>query len=447
MRLWHSFSFIIVLALLSACGVSTQGPQKIIPEQYVVQNMDRYYPSESPMRKQQPANEAEALSQLDDSLGAMHGQPQPQQPTPDTPPAPIEVSPFETPPDTIKVGLLLPLSGDSESIGKALQNAAELALFDISSKAARPISLMPFDTKGTTEGAMEATYLAIDGGAHVLLGPLFSHTTRAVLPIARANNMQVFSLSNNSDLAGSGAYALGFMPQQQIHRVLDFAHDRGIERFSALLPDNGYGIVASQQMEATLRQLGEDPVAREWYSGANVGLSKSITRVLAPVEATPEYARVEKSEGLLIPEGGRMLLSIIARLTRAGVDSSAFRFLGSGEWDDEAIAKEKDLIGSWFATSPPHQRRLFEENFRQVFGYKPVRVSSLAYDGVALITILAQAQDAGMFSHSRITNSQGFLGVNGVFRLRSDGLAERALAVIEITEDGFEIIDPAPTRF
>lgn len=80
MRLWHSFSFIIVLALLSACGVSTQGPQKIIPEQYVVQNMDRYYPSESPMRKQQPANEAEALSQLDDSLGAMHGQPQPQQP-------------------------------------------------------------------------------------------------------------------------------------------------------------------------------------------------------------------------------------------------------------------------------------------------------------------------------------------------------------------------------
>jgi hypothetical protein len=46
-----------------------------------------------------------------------------------------------------------------------------------------------------------------------------------------------------------------------------------------------------------------------------------------------------------------------------------------------------------------------------------------------------------------ITDPEGFAGVNGIFRLRSDGRIDRALAVMEVTADGFRVLDPAPRRF
>ena len=42
---------------------------------------------------------------------------------------------------------------------------------------------------------------------------------------------------------------------------------------------------------------------------------------------------------------------------------------------------------------------------------------------------------------------QGFAGMDGNFRFRPDGTAERALAVIEVQRDAFRTISPAASRF
>jgi len=60
----------------------------------------------------------------------------------------------------------------------------------------------------------------------------------------------------------------------------------------------------------------------------------------------------------------------------------------------------------------------------------------------------AQGRDAATrFSTEALTLPSGFSGIQGIFRLRPDGLSERGLAVMEIDGAGVRVIDPAPASF
>src|SRR5258708_35122958 len=82
----------------------------------------------------------------------------------------------------VQVALLLPLSGPSAGIGRAMLDAAQLALFDI---ADEHFTLLPRDTEGTPEGASRAASAAIAGGAELILGPLLSAEGAAGQPGGR----------------------------------------------------------------------------------------------------------------------------------------------------------------------------------------------------------------------------------------------------------------------
>jgi len=73
--------------------------------------------------------------------------------------------------DTVRVGLLLPLSGANAKLGKAMLNAAQMAVFDFADKR---FELLTHDTKGTPSGAVRAATIAIGDGASMILGPLLS---------------------------------------------------------------------------------------------------------------------------------------------------------------------------------------------------------------------------------------------------------------------------------
>jgi len=53
----------------------------------------------------------------------------------------------------------------------------------------------------------------------------------------------------------------------------------------------------------------------------------------------------------------------------------------------------------------------------------------------------------GTFDVTSLTDPAGFSGIDGVFRLGRDGVAERALAVWRVAAQSFQVIDPAPGAF
>jgi branched-chain amino acid transport system substrate-binding protein len=127
-------------------------------------------------------------------------------------------------PPEVKVGLLLPLSGPAEPLGRDMLDAAQMALFDVGDNK---LVLLPRDTAGTG-GAREAAAQVISEGAEVILGPLFGPDVAAVSPLAAQANIRVLAFSNDASVATEGTYLLGFRPEEQVQRVVGYALSSGM---------------------------------------------------------------------------------------------------------------------------------------------------------------------------------------------------------------------------
>ena len=366
--------------------------------------------------------------------------------------APVKAAPNGTQ-GAVKVGLLLPLSGPGANVGSEMLNAAQIALFDLGEER---FTLLPRDTKGSPAEAAEAARRLVGEGAKLILGPLFATEVDATAPVARAANVNLLAFSNDWQRAGNGTYILGFVPADQVARIVGYARLRGLTRIAALAPRNPYGDAVIAALHDSAQRQGIAVVREERYTADNADLAGAVARLggapaaAAPgTPAAPAPAAVPGGafDALLIADGGDRLKAIAPLLAANRIDPAKVRLLGTGLWDDPGVVRLPGIAGAWFAAPAPQARADFEGRFEGLYHHRPARLATLAYDATALAAVLARLPSATSFDTVSLTNPSGFAGVDGIFRLRGDGLVERGLAVIEIAPGGPRVIDQAPSSF
>jgi len=379
--------------------------------------------------------------------------------------------------DRQRVALLLPLSGDNAGLGRAMLRAAQLALFDLADER---FEIVVRDTESTAEGGETAAREAVDAGANLILGPVFSDAVRAATPVARAARVPVLAFSNNRRVAQSGVYVLGHMPGPQVERVVGFASSRGLERFAALLPDNGYGEIVARSLREATRRTGTQLAAQRRFEPGATDVSRPVKRLsryperkadleeriaeLEERDSDAAEATLEKLErmdalgeapfdAILVPVGGRTLKAVAPMLSYYDVDPSEVQYLGTSTWADPSLGTEPALVGGWFAAPSPEGWQRFAEKYSEAFGEAPPRLASLAYDATALAAVLPrqvsedEATAPTVYSADTLTQRSGFAGVDGLFRLTPDGVVERRYAVMEMRRNELKVLDPAPDSF
>ena len=345
---------------------------------------------------------------------------------------------------TVRVGLLLPLTGRSAALGKNLQDAATIALFDKYARLSTAqqkvrVELLPKDTGDTPEQAREAMQAALDDGAELIIGPLFGNATEAVAPMALAEGISVISFSNNAALARPGVYIYGFRPEEQAARVVGYALRQGKTRIAALVPEGATGDIVLKGARETMAKAGLALTAEVKYTPQGTGMDVALEKLV------PEGTAVN-FDALLLPEGGPVLATLLRTLQTRGVTSENVQLLGTGFWDEPTLLRRVNLQGAWLASSPPQSTAQFEQRFMATYNYTPQRISSLAYDAVALAVTLATS--GRPFDAPNLSQSAGFTGpANGVFRLRGNGNTERALAVLQVDGANLVTIDAPPAGF
>ena len=372
-------------------------------------------------------------------------------------------------PDVPRVAILLPLSGPNAPIGEAMLNAAQLALFQF---ADRRFELLPQDTRGTPEGAADAAQLAISDGASLILGPLLSAEVEAITPAAQAAGVRVLAFTNDRRVARDGIYVMGFRPDEQVDRVVKYAFSKGLRRFAVLAPDDVYGHLIADAMQATAQKIGAQVTAAQLYSPQASDVS-DVVRQLANYDARRAQLLAEREElakrgddevakaalvrlstlqtlgdvpfdALLIADDGSRLALIAAYLPYYDIDPKKTRILGTSRWDVPGIGKEPALLGAWFAAPSATARAGFEKQYADTYGAAPARLATLAYDATAIAALFTKP---GSVDVAALTSPQGFAGRDGVFRLLPDGVTERGLAVEQVTLGNPQIVSEAPTTF
>ena len=335
-----------------------------------------------------------------------------------------------------RVALLLPLSSPSaetRAVAEALERAAELAVFD---SKANDILLMPRDDGGTPEKAAAAAAKAINDGAEIIIGPLFAQSVTAVGPIARARHVPVIGLSSDRSVGGNGVYLLSFQPETEVNRIVSYAARTGHSAFAALVPKTAYG----DKVTAAFR----DSVMR---AGGSIVTIQSFDEKAELVGTPARNAAQSGADSILIGEGGAMLQGIAPALAIGGAATRGVKLLGTGLWDDVSVTQEPLLAEGWFAAPPPASFRAFSDHYRAVFNATPPRIATLGYDAISLVALLSKGQPFERFTDAALSDPNGFSGVDGIFRFRNDGSAERGLAILEVRQNGFAVVDPAPKTF
>ena len=378
-----------------------------------------------------------ALAAVAFLLGACTEPPQPSMSPPPKPTRPQAGSPT-TASGKARIALLLPLTGRAAPIGQAMQQAAEMALFD---SGAKDLALAAYDSGDTGDSAVEAYKRAQTDGAALILGPLFGASATALAPLRRTDRINIISFSNDESVAQAGLWVMGIAAPPQVRRVVDHSISAGIRRFAVFAPRTTYGDQMARTLESQVAMRGGTVVASELYDdGADLGAASRRLADAAKGEGEGKLA-------ILVPVAPPRLTTVLASLASAGVDPKSVQLIGTGVWDVPGIGSENMLQGAWYAAPDPARRADFERKFVATYGRPPQRLATLAYDAVALAGQLARLKPGGDFSAEAITNPNGWSGVDGVFRFLPDGRTERALAVIEIQGDRSVVVSPAPSTF
>lgn len=377
----------------------------------------------------------------------------------------VEMSPERlafTPPhmegmELVRVGVLLPFSGSSAGLRNEaghLLRAAELALFE---RGIGNIVLLPKDTEGTARGAEAAAEAAIADGADLIIGPLLAAEVRAASGPARRAGIPVISFSTDTSVAGDGVYLLSFPPEEEVRRVVSYTASLGASRYAIVAPATPYGQLVSEAYREAAAATGGTVTAEEIYSGGVDSMGQAARRLarsgIQRLEVGTALAMTGEnwtpSDGgafqvVMLPVGGDDLRMLAPSLLFADIDPLVVKFVGTGLWRNPDSAREPALAHGWFAGPDAGQRGRFEEAYMTAFGEQASRLAGLGYDAASLAVLMASA---GRVERAVIEDANGFLGVDGLFRLRSDGTVERGLALYTIRGGQFEVLDPAPVRF
>lgn len=336
----------------------------------------------------------------------------------------------------VRVSLLIPKSapGNAASIANEIRNGALLAMQDFGQNS---IQLVIKDTKGQAADAQGSASQAVSEGSSAIIGPLFSSSVSAASGVTQPAGRTMIAFSNDTSVARRGVYLLSYTQQADTKRMMNYALSLGKRNFYAFLPDSAVGTL----QEGVLRQLAGQ-------AGANVQIAK-YERSGPGIETAVRAAAVgmTSTDAVYISEGGQIPNAVLSSLKRSGVDMTGKTILGSGQWESVKFG-DPSLEGALYTGRDVTNFSAFASRYQTTYNAQPGVFAALGYDAITLASSLVGSKGAtSAFQPATIEDRRGFAGINGIFRMKSDGTAERGLAVYKVTSGVGKLESPAPTSF
>lgn len=308
-----------------------------------------------------------------------------------------------------KSALMLPLTGASATLGQTLQAAATLG-------GGPGVGIDIIDSGSTPETAVAAARRAVDGGAQMIVGPVFSAQAAAV---AHAVRVPVVTLSNDETLAGRRTFVMGVTPTQSTRAILSIAAQRNLRNIAVVVPPGAFGAQSAAAAESV---------------GSALGLTMRPVIVKSDATGLLDDLRVGNAlpDAVYLPVADGTLPGFAEALRGQGM-----QLLGSTQWSAVDLSDRPAFRDAWYAAPDPLRFAAFDDAYSQAVGSGGGIISGLAFDGVELLRVLGQTNQ---LSARGLTRQEGFVGVLGPYRFLKSGLCERGLAVVRIDSGEFNLI-------
>lgn len=365
--------------------------------------------------------------------------------------------PYEVKNKVLKVGIMLPLTGEHYQIGNSLLNASQLALNKMQNKN---VKFFVRDT-GDEDNLTKIFYDLLNEEVDIILGPVFSNNILKIQPLAKDENVQIVTFSNNTKVAQENLYIFGLTLEDEIQSILKYATKIGHKKFAAILPDNDYGkrikneiekfhYNHSSQLVKTIMYNTNDP---DFYKIAknisdyeqrkiNLGLKIKELEALNTEASKKEIKRIKnldtygdlQFDSLFIGVENFKQLSVISSiLPYYDVDPKKIQYLGNSVWNKDSVIKEPGLNNSLFTSFDNESLSSFKQEYIEIFKQKPHPIAGLAYDAVGLAISLHEREK--YINIASLTLKEGYIGILGKFKFHSTGNIKRIPSIYRVKNE------------
>lgn len=356
-------------------------------------------------------------------------------------------------PETIKMGILCPLTGVISAYGQEQKNAVEMAVEEINAAGGilgKQIVTQLEDDEKKPELAASMTQKLINDGVDVIIGGMSSSETMAGGPIANDKEVLMISPWSTNPLAAEGDWVFRacfsdeFQGAIQAQYMLEGLQCKKPVQLLDVGDDGsrGQGLVVARVLE----EAGVPLIATESYQTGDRDFKAQLTKLKAMEPDcldSPNYY----GEVALIRIQMKELGWDIPHIGGDGVDSQDFFTIGG------PAAKGMLITTHYSPEDPRPVVQEFRKKYEEKFGAIPSSTAALSYDAVLLYKMAVEK--AGSMDKNAIREAlAGLKDVTTlvtapVFTMDETGTGIKSLAIVEAGDDGqwhFKAVVNPPTQ-
>ena len=305
--------------------------------------------------------------------------------------------------NTLKVGLLAPLTGEYAELGNSMLYSLQLALEEIGDKN---IFIVPRDAGFQDKKKLQSAINEIRSeGVKVIIGPINNEDFEDV---KKFNDLIFISPSNISPEFRSNIISIGISLESQLIALNNFIKKNKRNKTIVLFPKNQY----EEMIEKKLKKLNLDHFKKFKYSPdpqiltgeieiltnysqrkKNLEIRKKMFEDKEDAQSVRELERLEQLytlgevnfDSVIIIDFGNSLKSVLASLVYTDVSQSKVLFTTVNQWFDDSIFFENSVKNLYYPSIDYKEFKKYNENYFKKFKTYPNEMTILAYDALGLI--------------------------------------------------------------
>lgn len=291
--------------------------------------------------------------------------------------------------DVIKIGAVLPMTGDIPTFGKSSKQGAELAAEQYNAAGGingKKIEIVVQDDENKPESGVAALQKLINNDKVVgVIGSVSSKVTLAMAPVATQNKIPMISGSSTNvkvttTKGNEFAFRACFIDPFQGTVIAKYAYDTLKAKTAAVMFDvgNDYTVGLKDNFIKGFEAAGGKVLTAESYNNGDQDFNAQLTKIK------------QMNPDVLVLTDYYQTVGIIAKQARAlGITAT---FLGGDGWDSPDLTKigGAAINGGYFSnhyspddTSPEVVKFLSE--YKAKYGETPDALAALAYDAAKMM--------------------------------------------------------------
>tara|TARA_S200000501_G_scaffold53239_1_gene43387 strand:+ start:2492 stop:3643 length:1152 start_codon:yes stop_codon:yes gene_type:complete len=338
--------------------------------------------------------------------------------------------------DKIKIGLIVPLTGEYKEIGDSIVKSVIMAANKIDDDN---IEIHIKDNSSRPRDTFLAAKELNEAGIKIVIGPIFQKNLKL---LSSFSDMTFLSLTNKIESNPKNVISVGVNAISQINTIKKFLKKENLERSLFLIPNTSF----KNEIELAIKKTKLNLKNKFVYDTDPTILTDQIEKItrypqrkqnllneIKRLEAFEDNKYEKQIENLkkkdtlgginfdsaIIGDFDEGLKSVATSLLYTDISSSRIKYITLNQWFDQSLLRETNLQPIYFPSVNKKNFENFNKEYLKKFGENSNQVSFLSYDAVGLVYFLILKNNF-LINEDIFLKENKFKGKVGIFEIKNN---------------------------